>query len=333
MGWRTRTERKVDIDIFQSMDSEQTSWECRSPALASIAAGRRDLGAKFTGAATAVAMRRNQTIRGKFLVSVSCASGKRRGEQRRRGWHGGLGGNCRRLGASLWHSCASNRRRHEKRQVVSAPQPHRGCHGTCEDALENASFWTLCVAEPMPRLGQQQPPEKRAMQSAPCQLWARQLRVGAGGAARNCQYNSSEKLCWRMGRERRARWMQPQTSRSLQKGCKPSHAGDLFWKPWGARAVAVGCAWRTGYREIVCIESYPERIVRRYFGMEARCWIPGCHAAGSYGQWLEGRHHPPRVWFELARPWRWAHQRAQASRPERQSVALAMAHRWWDQHG
>ena len=21
----------------------------------------------------------------------------------------------------------------------------------------------------------------------------------------------------------------------------------------------------------------------------------------------EGRHHPPRVWFKLARPWRWAH--------------------------
>ena len=32
-----------------------------------------------------------------------------------------------------------HRRRHEKRQMVSAPQPHRGCHRTGEDALENAS--------------------------------------------------------------------------------------------------------------------------------------------------------------------------------------------------
>ena len=36
------------------------------------------MGAKFKGMATAVALRRNQTLRGKFLVSVSCASGKRR---------------------------------------------------------------------------------------------------------------------------------------------------------------------------------------------------------------------------------------------------------------
>ena len=98
----------------------KTRWALLRPCTRpGLQGGRRakncDMGAKFKGMATAVALRRNQTICGKFLVSVSCASGKRRGKQRRRGWQGGPGGNCRRLGASLRHACASEGRRHGKK--------------------------------------------------------------------------------------------------------------------------------------------------------------------------------------------------------------------------
>ena len=53
------------------------------------------------------------------------------------------------------------------------------------------------------------------------------------------------------------------------KSCRRSRPKVL------ARAFAVGCAWRTRDR-----------------------------AAGCHGQGFEWRRHPPRVWFELARPWR-----------------------------
>eukprot|EP00435_Cladocopium_sp_Y103_P056413 s279_g19.t1 len=64
---------------------------------------------------------------------------------------------------------------------------------------------------------------------------------------------SNEKSRRRMG-PGRCRRMQRQTSRSLQKSCRPSCAGDFVGKPYGARAFAVGCAWRTWDKEIVCAD-------------------------------------------------------------------------------
>ena len=45
------------------MDSEQGTWKRESFTLAAIEAERCNVGANFTGVATAFAMRRNETIR------------------------------------------------------------------------------------------------------------------------------------------------------------------------------------------------------------------------------------------------------------------------------
>ena len=70
-GRRPGKKRKVNISIFQSMDSEQGTWKRGSATRAAIAAERCNMGANFKGMATAFAMRRNKTVHRQLPISVS----------------------------------------------------------------------------------------------------------------------------------------------------------------------------------------------------------------------------------------------------------------------